>query len=90
MKPLKLRSILIRYQNDCLDSCRWLRAIAVDTIEAQRAQVREVVRHKGKYDSAMMQADRAKENKLPLTASSVVLWSNWLQTEEDKLIFGGT
>ena len=81
---------LMRYQNRCLDACRWLRAIAVETIEAQRAEVQEIVRHKGKYESAMVQADRARENRLPLTACFVVLWANWLQNSPEKLIFDGT
>ena len=70
--------------------CRWLRAIAVDTIEAQRAEIQEVVRHKGKYDSAMVQADVAKENRLPLSARFCLLWANLLKESTDEYIFDGT
>ena len=74
-----------------LNVSRWLRAIALDNIEAQRAQITEVVRQRGKYDSALVMADKAKENKLPLSHRFATLWSNMLVdvTSPEKMIFDG-
>ncbi|GAQ92528.1 hypothetical protein KFL_010410010, partial [Klebsormidium nitens] len=69
----------------------WLRAIALDNIETLRAQITEVVRQRGKYDSALVMADKAKENKLPLSYRFATLWSNMLVdvTSPQKMIFDG-
>ena len=71
--------------------CRWLRAIALDTIEAKRAQIAEVVRQRGAYDSAIMKAINADENKLPLKYRFAVFWSNMLVdvTSPTDMIFDG-
>jgi hypothetical protein len=50
--------------------CRWLCAMALETIEGQRAALQDVMRQRPDYDSAMCQALKAKENSLPRSSSS--------------------
>ena len=71
--------------------CRWLRAIALDTIEAQRAQIAEVVRQRGKYNSAIVSAANSDDNKLSLKYRCATLWSNMLVDVDSpsKMIFPG-
>jgi hypothetical protein len=58
--------------------CRWLCAMALETIEGQRAALQDVMRQLPDYDSAMCQALKAKENSLPLCPRFQFFWSNLL------------
>lgn len=69
---------------------RWLRAIAIETLESQRAQIAECVRQRGTYESAMVKAMDSTENRLPLTNKFTILWQNLLLAESpDRMIVDG-
>jgi hypothetical protein len=58
--------------------CRWVCAMALETIEGQRAALQDVMRQRPDYDSAMCQALKAKENSLPLCPRFQFFWSDLL------------
>jgi hypothetical protein len=58
--------------------CRWLCAMALKTIEGQRAALQDVMRQRPDYDSAICQALKAKENSLPLCPRFQFFWSDLL------------
>jgi hypothetical protein len=58
--------------------CRWLCAMALETIEGQRGALQDVMRQRLDYDRNMCQALKAKENSLPLCPRFHFSWSNLL------------
>jgi hypothetical protein len=70
--------------------CRWLCAMALETIEGQRAALQDVMRQRLDYDSAMCQSLKAKKNSLPLCPWFQFFWSDLLiSLDTPQLMFFG-
>jgi hypothetical protein len=58
--------------------CRWLCAVALETIDGQWAALQDVMCQRPDYDSAICQALKAKENSLQLCPRFKFFWSELL------------